>query len=144
DVVAVQQVGVFAHLVEHVIHGVGDGALAATAQAGEPQNRAALALQLFAILAGNPVIMPGDIGCLLLSHRSELTVDWEWGARGCDPRECPYQRKAQPANSGGLWGRPCESGTSGSGIHDVLWNPPGQDVENLSCHAAPQFHQRLL
>ena len=61
DVVAVEHEAVDAHRVELVVDQIGHRALAAGAQAGEPDDTAAVAVELFALLAGDGVFVPVDL-----------------------------------------------------------------------------------
>ena len=62
DVVAVEHEAVDAALVELVVDQVRDGALAAGAQAGEPNHAALVAVELFALVAADAVLVPVYVG----------------------------------------------------------------------------------
>ena len=72
DVVAVEHVAVDAPLVQLVVDQVRDGALAAGAQAGEPNHAALVAVELLALFAADAVFVPGDVG--IVGHRCALLL----------------------------------------------------------------------
>ena len=68
DVVAVEHHRVLAHLVEQVIDGVGDRALAGAGKAREPQHDPLMAVVPGTIGLRDFVFVPGDVRRDLLSH----------------------------------------------------------------------------
>src|SRR5690554_2027837 len=69
-VVAVQQEGVIAPLVQGNVQGIGDGGLATAAQAGKPEQAGLLVFVTGAVRAGNFVVMPNNIAHTALQPHS--------------------------------------------------------------------------
>jgi hypothetical protein len=61
DIIAIENTGMHTHGPELMIHEIGNRALAAGAQAGEPDNAPRMAVELFTLSPRNRVFVPMDL-----------------------------------------------------------------------------------